>query len=158
MPSFFRYDIITSNISFLGEDMDIVDGLIELRILLNSFCDGFSNNSLNKNLSLSTRTKILFLLENKDLCPSDMIASLCIAKTNLANLLKGMIGEDIIISYKNLDNSKNVFYRITEKGTKELKIYKEKLKENINENIQKDEKITQSMCNIINFLRGEKND
>lgn len=137
--------------------MDFLDRLIELRILINSVCDGFSNDNLNKNLSLSTKTKILFLLKDKDLCPSDMIFSLGIAKTNLANILKSMMDEELIISYKNIDNSKNVFYRITAKGSKDLCCYEEKLKEiETIKNAQNDDKITESLNNIIHFLKGEK--
>lgn len=136
--------------------MDFWDKLIELRILINSVCDGFAIDNLNKNLSLSTKTKILFLLKDKDLCPSDMVLSLGIAKTNLANILKSMMDEELIISYKNIDNSKNVFYRITAKGSKDLCCYKEKLKEiETLKNAQNDDKITESLNNIIHFLKGE---
>lgn len=137
--------------------MDIVDNLIELRILINSACDGFSSDNLNKNLSLSTKIKILFLLENKDLCPIDMTKSLGVAKTNLANILKNLIAENLIISYKNVDNSKNVFYRINENGLKILNEYKLKLYEDLKNNYQFDQKITESMENIIHFFKkGEK--
>lgn len=135
--------------------MDIVDDLIELGILINSACDGFSCDNLNKNFSLSTKIKILFLLESKDLCPSDMTSSLGIAKTNLANLLKKMIEEKLIVSYKNIDNSKNVFYRINEKGLEVLSDYKFKLNKSIKDNYKTDEKITESMANIIHFLKGD---
>lgn len=133
--------------------MDIVDNLIELRILINSACDGFSSDNLNKNLSLSTKIKILFLLENKDLCPIDMTKSLGVAKTNLANILKNLIAENLIISYKNVDNSKNVFYRINENGLKILNEYKLKLYEDLKNNYQFDQKITESMENIIHFFK-----
>lgn len=135
--------------------MNIVDDLIELRILINSACDGFSSDNLNKDFSLSTKLKILFLLENKDLCPSDMTSSLGVAKTNLANLLKKMIDENLIVSYKNMDNSKNVFYRINERGVKTLGDYKSKLYDSIQKHYKMDEKITESIKNIIHFLKGE---
>lgn len=135
--------------------MKIVDNLIELRILINSACDGFSNDSLNKNISLSTKIKILFLLENKDLCPSDMTESLGVAKTNLANLLKKLIEENMVISYKNAENSKNVFYRISDEGKKVLSNYKSKLYDSIKNNYVLDEKITESLDNIIHFLKGD---
>lgn len=137
--------------------MDIVDNLIELRILINSACDGFSSDNLNKNLSLSTRMKILFLLENKDLCPIDMTKSLGVAKTNLANILKSLIADNLIISYKNVDNSKNVFYRINENGLKILNEYKLKLYEYLKNNYQFDKKITENMENIIHFFKKGEN-
>lgn len=135
-----------------------IDSLIELRILINSICDGISSHNLNKNLSFSTKTKILFLLESKDMCPIDMIPVLGIAKTNLANLLKNMIDENLVCSYKNLNNTKNVYYRIADNGKQLLKEYKNKLEENLHIKYEFDEKITESIDNIINFLKGERND
>ena len=134
--------------------MDTIDRLIELRILINSVCDGFSCDNLNKNLSLNAKTKILFLLRDKDMCPSDMIKFLGVAKTNLANILRSMIEERTIVSYKNIDNSKNIFYRITNDGLKEVKDYKDKLLLSIKD-YKIDDKLTESIDNIIHFLKGE---
>ena len=134
--------------------MDTIDRLIELRILINSVCDGFSCDNLNKNLTLNAKTKILFLLRDKDMCPGDMIKFLGVAKTNLANILKSMIEEKIIVSYKNIDNSKNIFYRITTDGLKEIKDYKDKLLLSIKD-YKIDDKLTESLDNIIHFLKGD---
>lgn len=138
--------------------MNTVDNLIELRILINSICDGFCCDNLNKNLSLSTKTKILFLLRNRDLSPSEITNKLCIAKTNLANLLKVMMQENLIVSYKNLDNSKNIFYRITNLGLLRLKDYENKLDSFLSKNFNFNQKITESINDVIHFLKGEKND
>ena len=109
------------------EKMDICDNLIDLRIALTTQCDGFSSVNSNKNLLLSNRLKALYLLEQKDLTPIELIESLGMAKSNLANMSKVMIGDGVIDSYKTLGNSRNVFYRITEKGKNELKEYKSSL-------------------------------
>ena len=96
--------------------MNLVDSLIETRILLGKLCDGFSTSNSTKNNTLSIRLKILFLLEDKDLTPADLISTLCIAKSNLANVLKTLMIEGFVESYKNSSSSRNINYRITEKG------------------------------------------
>ena len=139
--------------------MSVTDNLIELRILLNSICDGFSLDDLSKGMSLSTKTKILFLLQERDLGPCEMIKNLCIAKSNLANILKSMIKDNLIESYKNLNNSKNIFYRITENGQKDLKEYKDKLYENIHKKFGNFEsELTEKTKEIIHFIKGKEND
>lgn len=107
--------------------MDTSDNLIYLRIMLSRMCDGFSSDNSSKLTTLSIRTKILFLLKDKDLSPSELISMLCIAKSNLVNTVKPMITDGVIITYKNSENSKNIFYRITDKGINELRDYKHKL-------------------------------
>lgn len=104
--------------------MDICDKLIDLRITLSSACDGFSIEQGNKNLLLSSKIKVLFLLKEKDMTPLELIKILGIAKSNLANLLKQLIKEGVVESYKTMENMRNVFYRITELGIKELNSYK----------------------------------
>ena len=107
--------------------MDICDKLIDLRIALITDCDGFSVENGNKNILLSTRIKILYLLEAKDMTPAELISILGIAKSNLANLSKIMIEENVIESYKTMDNLRNVYYRITSPGLAELSHYKSSL-------------------------------
>lgn len=139
--------------------MDVTENLIELRILLNSICDGFSIDDLSKGTSLSTKTKILFLLKERDLGPCEMIKTLCVAKSNLANILKSMIEEKLIESYKNFNNSKNIFYRITESGKRELKDYKDKLYNNIHKKFGDCEReLTEKTNEIIHFIKGKEND
>ena len=89
--------------------MDTAENLIYLRIALGHMCDGFSSSNSSKLTSLSIRTKILFLLKNGDLTPSELISALCIAKSNLVNTMKPMIEEGVVVSYRNENNSKNVF-------------------------------------------------
>ncbi len=139
--------------------MNLIDNLIELRILLNNLCDGFSICKESKDMTLTTKIKILFLLEERDCTPGDMIFKLCIAKSNLANILKSMIKENLIISYKNLENSKNIFYRITNLGKQNLKKYKEDLKNNLlsKKNIEF-VKLNNVIEQIVNQLKGYKND
>jgi len=107
--------------------MDICDKLIDLRIALTTDCDGFSVENSNKNLILSTRTKILYLLSDRDMTPAELISSLGIAKSNLANLSKVMIEDGAIESYKTIDNLRNVYYRISSLGLEELHDYKSSL-------------------------------
>ena len=107
--------------------MDVYDRLIDLRITMTTACDGFSTELSNKNIILSSRIKILYLLSEKDMAPTELITSLGMAKSNLANLSKQLIEEGVIESYKTLDNIRHVFYRITTKGKDELQAYKKAL-------------------------------
>ena len=57
-------------------DMNLPDNLIDLRILLEYLCDGFSKDDGSKDTILSTKIKILFALENKDAIPCDLTREL----------------------------------------------------------------------------------
>lgn len=120
--------------------MDIFDKLIDLRITLSTCCDGFSLESSNKGVLLSARTKMLYLLSDRDMTPSELICSIGIAKSNLANLSKVMAEDGVIESYKTAGNYRNVYYRITSLGREEFARYKDSLaklitldKNNLNE-------------------------
>lgn len=104
--------------------MDICDKLIDLRIALTTACDGFSKESGNKNSLLSSKIKVLHLLADRDMMPVELITSLGVAKSNLANLSKQLIDEGLVESYKTFDNLRNVYYRITKNGRQELQSYK----------------------------------
>ncbi|MGN0961673.1 MAG: hypothetical protein ACI4PF_05715 [Christensenellales bacterium] len=108
--------------------MDLYDKLIDLRINLSSKCDGFSLKDSSKNLILSSKIKVLFLLNGKDMTQGELILSLSMAKSNLANLLKSMINENVIESYRNATGPRNIYYKITNLGSIQLSDYKKSLK------------------------------
>ena len=136
--------------------MDICDNLIALRIALTTECDGFSLVNANKNILLSNRVKVLYLLCEKDMTPAELISSLGIAKSNLANLSKLMIEDGVIDSYKTLENSRNVFYKITNKGESELKDYKTSLYDLFYSKYEKHiEQLKIYSDKILEILRGE---
>lgn len=110
--------------------MDLTDNFMKLRIKLDKLCEGFSATN-SKDASFTSKIRVLFLLENKDLTPKEIMEEICVVKSNLANLLKTMINENLVISYKNENNSKNINYRITNNGLEELKNFKERLYRNI---------------------------
>jgi len=134
--------------------MRLIDEIIELRILLSYVSDGFSIEDSSKYTPLTTRIKVLFLLEQKDFSPSELIEIVGIAKSNLANLLKTMIRDGVVVSYKSETNSKNIFYTITESGLNELKNYKD----NATHEFEKRCEIPDDMCKkfqkIIELLEG----
>lgn len=136
--------------------MDICDSLIELRIMLTTCCDGFSIENSNKNILLSSRIKVLHLLSTKDMMPGELIETLGIAKSNLANLSKSMIMEGVIDSYKSMGNYRNIFYRITDRGINELNAYKLSLEKIFTEKYQGNLPEIQSLIdNLITSLKGE---
>lgn len=134
--------------------MQISDDIIALRIMLTHLCDGFSFENSNKSSVLSTRTKILYLLKEKDLTPIELINTLCIAKSNLANILKVMIQDGVVISYKNSNNSKNINYQITPKGLEELNEYIETMMQLFNSKCKApSEELSKSLTEIIDLLK-----
>lgn len=134
--------------------MELTDRLIELRILLQNYCDGFCYNG--KGSTLSIRQKILYMLQSEDCTPHDFVNTLCIAKSNIANILKKMIEDGLVDNYRCENNSKNVFYKITIKGVKELNDYKEKMLEQFLSKCDNSENLTKSLDSIINILKGNK--
>ncbi len=136
--------------------MDIWDSLIELRIALTTRCDGFSATNCNKDILLSSRIKVLYCLSIKDMMPGELIDTLGIAKSNLANLSKSMISEGVIDSYKSAGNYRNIFYRITEKGYNELSAYKLSLQKVFGEKYkEKLDDLLVHIDKILEILKGE---
>jgi DNA-binding MarR family transcriptional regulator len=136
--------------------MTISDSLIELRILLMTMCDGYSTQLSNKSTPLTTRIKVLYLLQSNDASPSELVEKLCIAKGNLANLLKEMINDGVVISYRNDQNSKNINYRATQKGITELNEFKRTMLEGFSEKFDGDDnKLSKLLNEVIQLIKGE---
>lgn len=139
--------------------MDFYDKLIDLRITLSSKCDGFSVKDASKNLLLSSKVKVLFLLSQKDMTQGELIYSLAMAKSNLANLLKSMSFERIIESYRNVDRPKNIYYKITSLGEDKLNEYKTALKNTFSSACTcPNGQLEKSLDEILIALKGEKYD
>ncbi len=95
--------------------------IVELRIMLQNICDGFSAEKLNKATNLTMRTKVLFVLSKSESCsPSTLIETLGIAKSNLALLCKSMAQEGVIDVIKSKEDKRNIYYALTPKGENEL--------------------------------------
>ena len=143
--------------------MDISEKLVGLRIELARLCDGFSQSELSKNVILSTRIKILYELKIHDRTPGELIAMLCVAKSNLANIVKSMIDDGVLTSYKSGTNLKNVNYAITNKGINELNAYLDRMSECFYNNFAGDAMLLadrlDDFLKILNTKsQGEKND
>lgn len=96
----------------------ISEKIIELRIATRkvTLCEAEGRAKT----TLSLKSKILFLLKDKDLSPSDIISALGIAKTNLTILTSSMIKDGLIIKYKKPNDQRAVFYSITQKGKEHI--------------------------------------
>ncbi len=130
--------------------------LITLRILLHKLCDGFDAKDFNKKSVLTMKHKLLFLLNEEGECaPSTLINKLCIAKSNLALLCRGMLEEGLIISKKNEQDKRNITYKITPKGRAELSNFILLMAEE-NPSLTKSEKevkiIEKKLDDVIEFL------
>lgn len=103
------------------KSIKLTEQIVELRIMLQSICDGFSTENFNKKTTLTMRTKVLFVLsKNKQCPPSVLIETLGIAKSNLALLCKSMCEEGVIIADKGNNDKRNIYYSLTDKGEREL--------------------------------------
>lgn len=139
--------------------MDLCDKLIKLRISLATMCDGFVENRGCKGVVLSTRLKLLSLLNERDMSAGELIHELSIAKSNLANLSKFLVKEGVIEGYKNSDNLRNVYYRITNKGIDELHRYKEALQCEISNKAQYNlQEIEMVVDQLMPLIKGNKYD
>ncbi len=103
------------------KSIKLTEQIVELRIMLQSICDGFSTENFNKKTTLTMRTKVLFVLSKNSQCPpSVLIETLGIAKSNLALLCKSMCEEGVIVADKGSNDKRNIYYSLTAKGEREL--------------------------------------
>ena len=94
--------------------------LVKVRMLLENICDGFDTACSNKKSLLTTKIKVLFLLnEQEKISPSIIINKVGVAKSNLAILANGMIAEGLIEKLADTFDKRVIYYKITKKG-KEL--------------------------------------
>ncbi len=138
------------------ENIKLQKQLISLRILLHKLCDGFDTKDFNKKSVLTMKYKLLFLLNEEEECsPSVIINKLCIAKSNLALLCKGLLEEGLITSRKNDEDKRNITYKITTRGQKELNDFVLKMAEE-NPALSRSEKevklIERKLDDVIDFL------
>lgn len=138
------------------ENIKLQKQLVSLRILLHKLCDGFDAHDANKKSVLTMKHKLLFLLSEEGQCsPTVLINKLCIAKSNLALLCRGMLEEGLISSKKNEQDKRNITYFITTKGTKELNKFLTTMASE-NQALSKSEKevklIERKLDDVIEFL------
>ena len=138
------------------KDTKLQKQLISLRILLQKLCDGFDEKDANKKSILTMKHKVLFLLnENGETSPVYLINKLCIAKSNLALLCKGLLEEGLIISKKNESDKRNITYKITQKGEKELDNFLKSMSEQyavLTKSEREVRLIEKKLDDVINFL------
>lgn len=91
---------------------DIADKIIELRLATRKAC--MCEGSCNKS-TLNLKTKVLFLID-KGYSAKDIIATLSIAKTNLALLTSALEKDGLIKKIQRARDKREKAYYITEKG------------------------------------------
>lgn len=99
--------------------MNLSEKLVQLRIATRGATMCESVNGKQKN-TLSLKTKILFLLKDKELPPIDIMTSLHLAKTNLALLTGEMARDGLISKDKQARDKRIVYYSLTDKGREYL--------------------------------------
>ena len=92
--------------------------IIELRLATRRACMCEDGGSTKKN-TLSLKTKVLFLIE-KGCSAREIIASLVIAKTNLALITTELCREGLITKSKGLVDRREVNFTLTEDGYRYL--------------------------------------
>lgn len=95
--------------------MKLARKLLEIRILSECVCDGWNKKNLEVN------QKILFLIDEYEVCsPSVLISKIGLKKSNLALCCKGLIEQGKIEKFSSSNDKRQVFYKLTQKGKKEV--------------------------------------
>ncbi len=99
--------------------MNLSEKLVELRIATRgaTMCESMNGKAKN---TLSLKTKVLFLLKDKSLPPTDLMTALHLAKTNLALLAGEMARDGLITKDKQEYDKRAVYYSITDLGKEYL--------------------------------------
>ena len=120
------------------EKRGLAFNLVTTRMLLDNLCDGFDTSCSSKKSLLTTKIKMLHLLnlEGK-LSPSLIICKLGIAKSNLAILASGMIVEGLIEKIEDSFDKRVIYYAITSEGKIILVLSSLTPKKRINQLIKK---------------------
>lgn len=93
--------------------------IIELRLATRK-ATMYESNDGNKKSTLDLKSKVIFLLRNKDLSPTELTSSLLMAKSNLTILTSSMIDEGLIKKTKKKTDGREIIYSITDKGKQYL--------------------------------------
>ena len=102
------------------EKKSLAFNLVTARMLLENLCDGFDARCNSKKNLLTSKIKMLHLLNLEEkISPSLIICKIGIAKSNLAILASGMIKDGLITKIEDTFDKRVIYYSITEKG-KEL--------------------------------------
>ncbi len=89
--------------------------LLEIRILSDSICDGWNK----KNIEIFQ--KIMFIIDEYGVCsPSVLISKIGIKKSNLALACRALVEEGKIERHKSTADHRQIFYKLTQKGSKEI--------------------------------------
>ena len=96
----------------------IADTVIELRIATRRACM-CENQSDRKKSTLSLKTKVLYLVQ-KGLSVKDITLVLCVAKTNLAQIISSLIKDGFMLKSRAYDDRREVRLMVTGKGRKYL--------------------------------------
>lgn len=92
---------------------DIADKIIELRLLTRRVC--MCENSEKGKNTMSLKTKILYLID-KAFTTKDIIATLGIAKTNLALITTSLANDGLITKTQKSRDKREKSYALTVKG------------------------------------------
>ncbi|MBE5730495.1 MAG: MarR family transcriptional regulator [Clostridiales bacterium] len=138
------------------DGMELAQKLVELRIATRgaTMCENMYGKSKN---TLSLKTKILFLIRDKSLPPSDIISTLHLAKTNVALIAAEMIKEGLIVKEKSELDKRSVWYAITDKGKEYLDSRLRVIEDMLNERYSKKDyqralKIMSDAIDILSFI------
>ena len=101
-------------------DLGFLKRCVELKIVLDKFCESFSKDKTSRVCNISTKLKILMLLKQGKNTPKELIDSLAIAKSNITIICDSMMYEELITKEKGETNKKNIIYKITKKGEDQI--------------------------------------
>ncbi len=135
------------------KNVKLQEQLVELRILLQSICDGFDVENLNKKSNLTMRIKVLYALTKTErCCPSMLIDKLGIAKSNLALLCKTMCEDGVISVVKSEQDKRNIYYSITPSGLAELNEFYDLMAKDVTLTDRETRVMEKKFAEIIEFI------
>lgn len=86
---------------------------IDLRLSTRKACN--TQPGVNKKLAFPLDASVLFLVKDRPRTPGDIVAALCMQKSNLAAVARGLEERELIIR-KKLSGRRDTSYNITPKG------------------------------------------
>lgn len=124
--------------------------IIELKLMANRIAEG---KGIGAGV-FTVKYQILYLVSsNEKVSPQELIFELNMAKSNLALITKKMVQEGLLISTKEPDNKKQIYYVITEKGKEALK---EKMKVIDNSFSVENKEVLQILMKTVELLKNVK--
>ena len=135
----------------MAKDYEMISNVLSLAVRLENLCEGFDSN--NKSAVLTSKIKILIELSKRDSAsPRLLMASVGLAKSNIAMLCNDLVKEEMISKKRDDFDTREISYSITEKGANEINKYFSKAKKNFEGELEYKNNIKQIEKSVSDLL------